>query len=111
MIGRSFKFFDPAWIEKERRHAPRLAVDWAASVAADRLETKAVRITDCTNQGCRIETDLAVTVGTLVYVTVPLFTEVAGWIVWSSHDAIGVEFDYPLPSRVLEYIIERNDPF
>ena len=86
-------------------------MDWAASVAADRFEAKAVRITDCTNQGCRIETDLAVTVGALVYVTVPLFTEVAGWVVWSSRDAIGIEFDLPLPSRVLEYLIERSDPF
>jgi hypothetical protein len=39
---------------------------------------------------------------------VPKFTNVQGWVAWSSPTAIGVDFAHPLPSRVLEYIIEQN---
>jgi hypothetical protein len=110
MTARSFKASDPAWLGKEQRQAVRIVVDWAASVAADKFGSKTVRITDCTNRGCRIETDLAVTVGTFVNVIIPQFTDVPGWVAWSSPDAMGIDFSHPLPRRVLEYIIERNNP-
>jgi hypothetical protein len=109
MTARSFKPVDPAWRGKEQRHAARIVVDWAASVAADKVGTKAVTITDCTNRGCRIETDLAATVGTFIRIAIPNFTDVEGWVAWSSPSAIGIDFAHPLPSRVLEFIIERND--
>jgi hypothetical protein len=110
MADRSFKPADPAWQGKEQRHAVRIVVDWEASVGAEKFGTRPVIITDCTNRGCRIETDLAVTVGTFIHIAVPQFTDVTGWVAWSSADAMGVDFSHPLPSRVLEYIIERNDP-
>jgi hypothetical protein len=111
MTERSFKSVDPAWQGKEQRHAVRIVVDWAASLAAEKFGTKPVKITDCTNRGCRIESDLALTVGTFVQIGVPQFTDVTGWVAWSSPGAMGVDFSHPLPSRVLEYIIERNDAF
>jgi hypothetical protein len=100
-----------AWLEKERRQAVRIIVNWSASLTVDELGAKRVRITDCTSRGCRIETDLAAAVGTFVYIALPLYTEVPGWVAWSSSDALGIDFSQPLPSRVLEYIIEQNDPF
>jgi hypothetical protein len=100
-----------AWLKEEQRQAVRIIVDWSASVTVGQLGPKRVRITDCTSRGCRIETDLAAAVGTFVHVALPLFTDVPGWIAWSSADALGIDFSHPLPSRVLEYIIEQNDPF
>ncbi len=108
MATRSTKSDDPAWQGKEQRQAIRLIVDWAASVAADTFGTKVVHVTDCTIRGCRIETDLAVAVGTFVNIAIPRFTEVCGWVAWSSPEAMGIDFSHPLPSRVLEYLIERN---
>lgn len=61
---------------KEKRSGLRIAVDWNASVAADKFGLRAVRIMDCTNRGCRIETDLGVTVGTFVQIAIPHFTDV-----------------------------------
>lgn len=111
MTARPSKSVDPAWRGKEQRHAVRIVVDWPASVAADKVGTKAVRITDCTNRGCRIETDLAVAVGTFVHVAIPLFTDLTGWVAWNSAEALGIDFSHPLPSRVLEHIIEQIEPF
>lgn len=111
MTARSFKDAAPKWAGPDLRSAVRIAVNWDASVAADKFGSCAVKITDCTNRGCRIETELAVTVGTFVQIAIPKFTEVQGWVAWSSPAAIGVDFAHPLPSKVLEYIIEQNDPF
>lgn len=111
MTVRSFKSASPGWTGKEQRTAARIMVDWEASVATDEASSCVVNITDCTNRGCRIETDLAATVGTFIRIAIPKFTDVEGWVAWSSPSAIGVDFAHPLPSKVLEYIIERNDPF
>lgn len=111
MTVRSFKLAAPGWTGKEQRTAVRLVVDWEASVTAEKFDVCAVKITDCTNRGCRIETDLAVTVGTFIHIAIPNFTDVQGWVAWSSTAAIGVDFAHPLPSKVLEYLIEQNDPF
>lgn len=108
MATRSTKSGTPAWHGKEQRQAIRLIVDWAASVSADTFDAKVVHVTDCTIRGCRIETDLAVAVGTFVNISIPRFTEVCGWVAWSSPEAMGIDFSHPLPSRVLEYLIERN---
>ena len=62
----------PSWVAEDERKAVRIPVDWAATVAADKFETQPVRITDCTSLGCRIETSLAVTVGTFVHVAIDL---------------------------------------
>jgi hypothetical protein len=93
----------------DERRAVRIPVDWTATVAADTSETQAVRITDCTQLGCRIETRLKVAVGTFVQVAIPLFADVPGWVAWSTPEAIGIDFSHPLPNRVLEYLIEKND--
>jgi hypothetical protein len=109
-----FKPADPetiAWLENERREAVRIIVSWSSSITVDELAPRKVRITDCTSRGCRIETDLAVTVGTFVYVVLPLFEDVPGWVAWSSSDALGIDFSHPLQSKILEYIIEQNNPF
>ncbi|WP_443027109.1 PilZ domain-containing protein [Sphingomonas sp. LB3N6] len=98
----------PSWLAADERKAVRIPVDWPATVAADKFGVEAVRITNCTRLGCRIETWLAVTVGTFVHVAVPNFADVPGWVAWSSPEAIGVDFAHPLPNRVLEYIIEQN---
>jgi hypothetical protein len=91
-----YKPTDPAtiaWLEKEQRQTVRIIVNWSASVTVDELAPRKVRITDCTSRGCRIESDLA------------------GWVAWSSSDALGIDFSHPLQSKILEYIIEQNDPF
>lgn len=111
MTNRSFKLAAPRWAGKEQRTAVRMVVDWEASVAGDKFGSCAVKITDCTIRGCRIETGLRVTVGTFVQIAIPNFTDVHGWVAWSSSTAIGVGFTHPLPSKVLEYLIEQNDPF
>ncbi|WP_380784416.1 hypothetical protein [Sphingomonas sp. R86520] len=111
MTARTLNPVDPAWRGKEQRHAVRIVVDWAASVAADKSDARNAKITDCTNRGCRIETDLAVAVGTFVHVAVPQFADVTGWVAWSSAEAIGVDFSHPLPGKILEYIIDQTDPF
>lgn len=111
MTVRSFKLPAPGWTGKEQRTAVRIVVDWEASVAADKFDSCAVKITDCSNRGCRVETDLGVTVGTFVQLAIPNFTDVQGWVAWSSPAAIGVDFAHPLPGKVLEYLIEHNDPF
>ena len=97
-----------AWQGKEQRQAIRLIVDCDASVSASAFDTKVVRVTDCTIRGCRIETDLALAVGTFVSISIRHFTEIRGWVAWSSPEAMGIDFSHPLPSRVLEYLIERN---
>ncbi len=109
MASRSSKPEYPSWLAEDERKAVRIPVNWAATFAADKFETQAVRITDCTQLGCRIETRLAVTIGTFVHVAVPNFADVPGWVAWSSPEAIGVDFSHPLPNRVLEYVIEQND--
>ncbi len=111
MTDRSFKPAAPEWAGKEQRTAVRILVNWEASVAAEKFGSCAVKITDCTILGCRLETDLSVTVGTLVQIAIPNFTDVQGWVAWSSPTAIGVDFAHPLPGKVLEYVIEQNDPF
>ena len=111
MTVRSFDLAAPGWTGKNQRTAVRIMVDWNASVKADKFGTCAVKIIDCTNRGCRIETDLAVTVDTFIRIAIPKFTDVEGWVAWSSPTALGVDFAHPLPSKVLEYIIEQNDPF
>lgn len=111
MTVRSFKPAAPVWAGKEQRTAVRIVVDWGASIAADKFGSRAVKVTDCTIRGCRIETDLSVTVGTFVQIDIPNFTDVQGWVAWSSSEAIGVDFAHPLPSKVLGYLIEQNDPF
>lgn len=111
MTVRSFKLSALGGTGKEQRTAARIVVKWEASVAADEFGSCAVKITDCTNRGCRIECDLGVTVGTFLRIAIPRFTEVEGWVAWSSPSAIGVDFAHPLPGRVLEYLIEQNDPF
>lgn len=108
MATLSTKSRDPAWQGREQRQAIRLIVDWTASVSADTLNAKVVHITDCTIHGCRIETDLAVPVGKFVNISIPQFTQVCGWVAWSSPQAMGIDFSHPLPSRVLDYLIERN---
>lgn len=111
MTNRSFKSAAPGWTGKEQRIAARIVVDWEASVATGEGGSCAVKITDCTNRGCRIETYLAVTVGTFIRIAIPKFTDVEGWVAWSSPSAIGVDFAHPLPSKVVECIIEQNDLF
>ena len=108
MTVRSFKLAAPGWTGKDQRSSIRIVVDWEASVAADQLESRSVKITDCTDRGCRIETSLGVAVGTFVRIAIPNFTDVQGWVAWTSPTAIGIDFAHPLPSRVLEYIIEKN---
>jgi hypothetical protein len=108
MTTRSFKLAAPSWTGNDKRTAARIVVNWEASVAADKFGSCPVKIADCTNRGCRIETDLGVTIGTFVQIMVPKFTNVQGWVAWSSPTAIGVDFAHPLPNRVLEYIIEQN---
>ena len=98
----------PSWLAEDERKAVRIPVDWAATVAADQFGTEAVRISDCTRVGCRVETRLAVTIGTFVHVAIPNFADFPGWVAWSSPEAIGVNFSHPLPNRVLEFIIEQN---
>ena len=98
----------PSWLAEDGRKAVRIPVDWAATIAADKFGADAVRITDCTQLGCRIETNLAVTIGTFVHVAIPKFADVPGWVAWSNPKAIGVDFSHPLPAHVLEHIIERN---
>lgn len=109
MASRLSKPEYPSWLAADERRAVRIPVDWAATVAADKSGTEAARITDCTRLCCRIEARLAVTVGTFVHVAIPNFADVPGWVAWSSSEAIGVDFGHPLPNRVLEYIIEKND--
>jgi hypothetical protein len=109
MASRSSKPEYPSWLAEDERKAVRIPVDWSATVAADKFGTEAVRISDCTRLGCRIETRLAVTIGTFVHVAIPNFADVPGWVAWSSSEAIGIDFSHPLPNRVLEYIIEQND--
>lgn len=104
MTVRSFKLAASGWTGKEQRTAVRI-------VAADKFGSCAIKITDCTIRGCRIETDLSVTVGTFVQIAIPNFTDVQGWVAWSSPTAVGVDFAHPLPGKVLEYLIEQNDPF
>lgn len=89
----------------------RIVVEWKAAVSADKFGVHAVKITNCTNRGCRIETDLLVTVGTFVQIAIPTFADVQGWVAWSTAEAMGIDFAHPLPGKVLEYIIEQNDPF
>lgn len=108
MTVRSFKLAAPEWAGDNQRSSVRIVVDWKASVAAEKFGSRAVRITDCTNRGCRIETNLSVTVGTFVQITIPKFTDVQGWVAWSSPAAIGIDFSHPLPSKILDYIIEQN---
>jgi hypothetical protein len=98
----------PVWPGEDERQAVRIPVAWDATLAADKFGQEEVRISDCTPLGCRIETRLAVTVGTFVHVAIPRFAEVPGWVAWSSPDAIGIDFSHPLPKRVLDHIIERN---
>jgi hypothetical protein len=109
MASRSAKPEYPSWLAEDERKAVRIPVNWPATVTADKFDTQAVRISDCTKLGCRIETPLAVTVGTFVHVAIPNFADVPGWVAWSSPEAIGVDFGHPLPDRVLEYIIDLND--
>lgn len=109
MASRLLKPEYPSWLAADERKAVRIPVNWAATVAADKFGIQAIRITDCTRLGCRIETRLAVTIGTFVHVAIPNFADVPGWVAWSSLEAIGVDFSHPLPNRVLEYIIEQND--
>ncbi|MEG3168442.1 hypothetical protein U1737_09600 [Sphingomonas sp. LB3N6] len=111
MTDRSFKFAAPGWTGKDQRNSVRIVVDWGASVAVEKVGSCAVKVTDCTTRGCRIETDLGVAVGTFIRIAIPSFTDVQGWVAWSSPEAIGVDFSHPLPGKVLEYIIEQNDPF
>lgn len=111
MTVRTFVLAAPTWAGKEQRAVVRIVVDWEASVAAEKFGTCAVKVTDCTIRGCRIEANLNVTVGTFVQIAIPNFTDVQGWVAWSRPTAIGVDFAHPLPSRVLEYVIELNDPF
>lgn len=109
MASRAPKRTYPSWLMEDERKAVRTTVDWAATIAADKFGSEAVRITDCTELGCRIETRLAVTIGTFVNVAISNFADVPGWVAWSSPEAIGVDFSHPLPAHVLEYIIEQND--
>jgi hypothetical protein len=98
----------PTWPGRDERKAVRIPVAWTATLSADHFSEQAVRISNCTARGCRIETPLAVPVGTFVSVTIPEFTAVPGWVAWSSPEAIGIDFSHPLPSRVLAYVVERN---
>lgn len=109
MASRSSNYESSSSPALEERKAVRIPVDWAATVAADKFGSETVRITDCTQLGCRIETSLAVTTGTFVHVAIPNFADVPGWVAWSSPEAFGVDFSHPLPNRVLEYIIEKNN--
>ncbi len=109
MPSRSAKPEYPSWLAGDERKAVRIPVNWAATVTADKFKTEAVRITDCTRLGCRIETRLAVTIGTFVHVAIPNFTDVPGWVAWRSPEAIGIDFSDPLPNRVLEHVIQQND--
>jgi len=101
----------PAWLGKDERQLVRIPVAWNATISADKFDEQLVCISDCTARGCRVETRLAVTVGTFVHLTIPRFATVPGWVAWSSPEAIGIDFSHPLPNRVLECIIERNAPF
>ena len=96
------------WPGEDERQMMRIPVAWTATISADKFDAQSVRISDCTSRGCRVETELAVTVGTFVHVTIPRFAAVPGWVAWSSPQAIGIDFSHPLPNRVLEVIIERN---
>jgi len=98
----------PTWPGRDERRAVRILVAWTATLSADHFSEQAVRISNCTARGCRIETPLALPVGTFVSVTIPEFTAVPGWVAWSSSEAIGIDFSHPLPSRVLAYVVERN---
>lgn len=108
MASQSSKPEYPSWLAEDERKEVRIPVDWAGTVAADKFGTETVRVTDCTRLGCRIETRLAVTIGTFVHVAIPNFADVPGWVAWSSPDAIGIDFSHAIPNRVLEYIIEKN---
>ena len=109
MKARFCNLAGPEWAGKEQRNAVRIVVDWEARVITDRFGSCAVKITDCTSRGCRIETDLSVTVGTFVRIAIPKFTDVEGWVAWTGSAAIGVDFAHPLPSKVLEYVIMQNE--
>jgi hypothetical protein len=63
---------------------------------------------NCTSLGCGIETRLGVTIGTFVHIAIPYFADVSGWVAWSSLEAIDIDFCNPIPTRVLEYIVDQN---
>ena len=74
----------PAWLGKDERQLVRIPVAWNATISADKFDEQSVCISDCTARGCRVETQLAVTVGTFVHLTIPRFATVPGWVAWSS---------------------------
>ena len=98
----------PRFSADDGRQDVRISIVCNATIFADELEEQAVRITDCTARGCRIETRLAVTVGTFVNIKIPQFTAVPGWVAWRSPEAIGIDFSQPMPNRMLGYLIERK---
>lgn len=61
-------------------------------------------MTDVSEYGCRISVEKQTVVGRLVRVDIPEFTTFSGWVVWSSGDAMGIDFSNPLRPEVVDHL-------
>jgi hypothetical protein len=91
--------------DQEARKAPRRIVNLAAALREEGAVTSAVRISDISIGGCRIEAESDLAAGTEVWLRMPGFETRRSRIVWANGRTAGCKFDIPLHPAEIDILI------
>ena len=78
----------PGWIDREERRPVKVA---ATACLPDGGEVL-IQLTDISYQGCQVETDRVLPIGSRITLTIPRLGEIAAQVRWSLQGRAGVRF-------------------
>lgn len=70
----------------------------------------ASRVTDISQEGCRIATSVRLAPGMQVSIMLPGFDGRRAHVSWVGHHEAGCVFEVPLHPAILDYLIRMSDP-
>lgn len=89
----------------DARRAPRRIVNLAAALREEGAVTSAVRISDISIGGCRVEADNEMQAGAEVWLKMPGLETKRSRIAWANGRTCGCEFDIPLHPAEIDILI------
>ncbi|MDG5487378.1 PilZ domain-containing protein [Sphingomonas sp. BGYR3] len=96
--------FEPAMLFGSR-HMARTPVSLDARIGRGGLDRALCRVTDLSREGARLETYSALTLGALIWLTIPTIGPRIAEVRWTDEFAAGVRFQEPLAEDEYERMI------
>ena len=86
----------------------RIPARLTAYIEGERVERRAVTITDVSCLGCRMTSMQAVRVGSFVTLMVDGFMGFNAWVAWAHNEEFGLDFAHALPAAVVGRLTETR---